>query len=268
MAEINRLSFAVLLTVLVLAGMIPAKTAAAPIAANLQSDEAVETIRVELLVAAGGEDLNEPIARDLGLGFPLWLHRLGRIEDANAPFGAVPQIGTDAHAIRTGQRASFQFSTTGPDGQDDLNTSAQLLSGVHISDISRIGLASKGEGGWVIEGYTLDINGRVFSSNGAINAKGREIQNAARARLAEIEKTISPQQDELQSIQALVSIGLANSSEKSRLSELRDSLAPFQAEDAGVLCHPRSCAGRSRSDQPVEEKQRAKLLPTCHSRRR
>lgn len=86
---------------------------------DFDPNESVNTIRVEPTVANGGEDLDEPISLDLGLGFPLWLHRLGRVEDAEPAFGAVSQVGTESHAVPAGTPASFEFSTTAAAGLDD-----------------------------------------------------------------------------------------------------------------------------------------------------
>ena len=164
---------------------------------DFQPNEAVETIRVEIAVAPGGEDLDEPLALDLGLGFPLWLHRLGRVETTAAPFGAVSQRGTAAHAIRAGERAVFEFSVSGEPGLDELRTTPQLLAGVRVSDISRIGFTSQADHGWILAGYAIQINGKPFASNNTVNANGRGKQDEARERLTELNRDLGPEQAEL-----------------------------------------------------------------------
>jgi hypothetical protein len=197
---------------------------------GFQPEEAVESIRVQLNIAPGGEDLDEPIALDLGLGFPLWLHRLGRVESPTAPFGAVCERGADAHAVRAGQSATFEFSMTGPAGQDDLRTSPQLLAGVRVSDISRVGFTSKAEHGWIIASYRIEVNGRPFVSNNSVSANGRGMQDAARERLMELDRDSGAQQAELNNLRALVGTGLATSVDRARLAELDKELAPQLVE--------------------------------------
>jgi hypothetical protein len=197
---------------------------------DFQANEPLETIRLELVVGPGGEDLDEPIALDLGLGFPLWLHRLGRVETTAAPFGAVSQRGTAAHAIRAGERATFEFSTTASGELDDLRTTPQLLAGVRVSDISRVGFTSRADHGWIIAGYTIQINGKPFLSNSAVNVNGRGRQDEARERLTELNRDVGPQQTEMADLQALVAAGLATDADRARLGELERTLSPQLAE--------------------------------------
>jgi hypothetical protein len=197
---------------------------------DFQANEAVETIRVEIAVGAGGEDLDEPLALDLGLGFPLWLHRLGRVESTAAPFGAVSQRGTAAHAIRAGERATFEFAASGETGLDELRTTPQLLAGVRVSDISRVGFTSPANHGWILAGYTIQINGKPFASNSAVNANGRGRQDESRERLTELNRELGPQQGELTDLQALVAAGLAADADRTRLADLERTLGPQLAE--------------------------------------
>jgi hypothetical protein len=197
---------------------------------DFQPNEALETISVEIAVAPGGEDLDEPLALDLGLGFPLWLHRLGRVDTAAAPFGAVSQRGTSAHAIRAGERATFEFSVSGAAGLDELRTVPQLLAGVRVSDISRIGFTSPADHGWILAGYTIQINGKPFASNSAVNANGRGKQDEARERLTELNRELGPQQAELSDLRALAAASLATDADRTRLTELEQTLGPQLAE--------------------------------------
>ena len=45
--------------------------------AELDPDDELQTLTVKIDVSDQGEDLNEPVALDLGLGFPLWLYPVG-----------------------------------------------------------------------------------------------------------------------------------------------------------------------------------------------
>ncbi|MCU0735581.1 MAG: hypothetical protein MUF20_08655 [Methylotetracoccus sp.] len=201
---------------------------------GFQPGESVQSIRVEIAVAPGGEDLDEPLALDLGLGFPLWLQRLGRVDSTVAPFGAVSQSGTDAHAIRAGERATFEFTASGVAGLDVLRTTDQLLAGVQVSDISRVGFTSPAEHGWILAGYKIDINGKPFVANDAVNANGRGLQDAARERLQELNRDLAPQQTELTDLQALAATGLATAADQTRLAELQAALAPQIAEQRRI----------------------------------
>lgn len=196
---------------------------------EFEANEAVESIRVELTVGAGGEDLDEPIALDLGLGFPLWLHRLGRVDSAAAPFGAISQTGTDGHAVQAGQKATFEFNRNST-GLDELRTTSQLLAAVHISDISHIGFTSKADHGWILESYSIRINGKLFHENTSVNANGRGCQDSARERLMEINRESNPEQTELTDLRSLVAANLATDADRQRLGELEQSLGPLSEE--------------------------------------
>jgi hypothetical protein len=205
-------------------------TAQVQVGQEFQPNEAVDSIRVELVVGEEGEDLDEPIALDLGLGFPLWLHRLGRVDRVAAPFGAVSQVGTEVHAIRAGERATFEFRTAGVAGLDEMLETRQLLAGVRVSDINRVGFTSQANHGWVLSGYTIHINGKQFIANNAVNANGRGRQDEARERLMELNREASPQQVELTDLRALVAAGLATDADRTRLTELERTVSPQQAE--------------------------------------
>ena len=112
---------------------------------NLKPADPVESITVQLEIGNDGEDLDEPVALDLGLGFPLWLHPLGREEADAVPFGALPQESSVGRKLAAGSSATFRFALGSEAGADSFRSSSQLLAGVQISDISRIGLVSKGQ---------------------------------------------------------------------------------------------------------------------------
>lgn len=191
---------------------------------DFQPSDAVDSVELELTVSADGEDLDEPIALDLGLGFPFWLQSLGRVDGASAPFGAVAQRGVSAHSIRAGERATFSFSMTGDAGLDDLRATPQLLAGVHVGDISRVALTSRAERGWVIASYRLRINGKLFVENTAVNVNGRGAQDAARERLTELNRDLAPLQTELADLESLATAGLATDADRARSVELRETI--------------------------------------------
>src|SRR5262245_12769859 len=69
---------------------------------KFEARERVTTLEIKIDLGADGDDLNEPIALDLGLGFPFWLHPVGREPGETAPFGAVPQRTTANRTVRSG----------------------------------------------------------------------------------------------------------------------------------------------------------------------
>ncbi len=190
----------------------------------------IETLTVRITVDAEGEDLAEPVALDIGLGFPLWMHPLGRSEDQTALFGAVPQRSTANETARAGSHVEFTFELAGEAGQDVLQTSSQLLAGARVSDISRIGLISRGESNWVLAAYEIEINGRTFAANDEVNASVDEQQEAARTRLGEVNLEISPLETEAEDIRMLVEAGLATNTDVARLEEIDEALVPLAKE--------------------------------------
>ena len=210
---------------------------------EFQPNEAVQTIRIELAVGAGGEDLDEPMGSDLGLGFPLWLHRLGRVESTAAPFGRCLNKAQRCTLFVRENRTTFEFRTAGAAGLDEMRTTPQLLAGVRVSDISRVGFTSQADHGWIIAGYTIHINGKQFIANDTVNANGRTRQDEARERLMELNREASPQQAELTDLQALVAAGLATEADRTQIAELESTVGPQRAEvDAGatIAVPPRS----------------------------
>ncbi len=198
-------------------------------------NEMIGALTVRLLVGADGEELAEPVALDLGLGFPLWLHPPGRAEGEAAPWGAVPQQSSADRTVPPNSVAEFTFALTGDDGQDELRTSSQLLDSVRISDISRIGFMSRGESKWVIDTYEIEINGRLFARNEGLAASVDAAQTAARERLAELEPLISPLKAEAEDIQLLAEAELTTDEDEARLTELDETLRPMLQEQNRIL---------------------------------
>jgi hypothetical protein len=197
---------------------------------EFEANEAVQTVSVQIQIGSEGENLDEPVALDLGLGFPLWLHPLGREENEPAPFGAVVQNQATGRTIAAGDSGVFEFAVAGDVGQDVLRTSQQLLAGVRVSDISRIGFTSPGEHAWILGSYEVRVNGKLFAANEVVNANAGERQEAARRQLSELGAAIGPQQTELADLQALAATGLATDADRARVRELDSALAPQLAE--------------------------------------
>lgn len=184
---------------------------------SLQPDEAVESIKITLGVGADGAALREAVDVHLGLGFPLRLHPLGGLE-RDPSFAAFPRVSSlegMATAIEPGQMASFEFSAKEDDiGGDELRTSRQLLAGVKAGDLHSIGFASQGRTDWVLAGYRIEVNGKLFAANGLVNARAQEKLAASRESLMKMlpdyeekvnkEKLTAAEEAELKGEHALV----------------------------------------------------------------
>jgi len=125
----------------------------------------------------------------LGLGFPLRLYPLGGIK-REPSFGAFPQKSSlegMATTIEPGKMATFEFSAKEDTaGLDVLRTTQQLLADVKCGDLQRIGFASQGRTDWVLAGYRIEVNGRLFAANGQMNARPQERLAKSREDLMKI----------------------------------------------------------------------------------
>lgn len=155
----------------------------------LPPDEAVDSIKITLGIGAGGTALSEPVDVHLGLGFPLRLYPLGgvRREPSFAAFPHKSSLEGRADSIQPGQMATFEFSAKGDDGGlDALRTSQQLLADVKCGDLQRIGFASQGRSDWVLAGYRIEVNGKLFAANGLVDARAQEKLSSSRASLMQL----------------------------------------------------------------------------------
>jgi hypothetical protein len=197
---------------------------------DLEPDEEIQRLTVRITVGAEGEDLAEPVALDLGLGFPLWLHPLGRPEQQPASFGAVPQFATATETATAGSVAEFTFDVSGEAGQDVLQMSSQLLAGVRLADISRIGFMSRGDSKWVLAAYEIEINGYPFAANDEVNAAVDDRQIQIYSRLAELATEMSPLETEADELRTLVETDLATDEQAARWEEIDAELQPLAQE--------------------------------------
>lgn len=197
---------------------------------DFTAEEPVESIAVKIGVGADGGDLAEPVALDLGLGFPLWLHPVGLGEKEGALFGAVPPLAGTARTVRAGESANFTFRGGEDVGQDVMGTCGQLLAGVRVSDISRVGFASRGSNDWVLAEYEIRINGKPFAANDGLGAKAREKQDVACARIPELGPKVAPLQAEADELKALIETGLVTDQDKRRMRDIEERLLPMVKE--------------------------------------
>jgi hypothetical protein len=199
--------------------------------ANLNADDPIQTLLVRIDVG-GKVALAEPVALDLGLGFPFWLHPIGRGGKERPAFGAVPQQATAQALVPAGSSATFTFSLTSDPGQDAFRTTGQLLAGVRVADISRVGIASRGAADWVLEGYEVQINGQPFAAKMGIGVAAKTAQDAARTKLAALAARIARAGGENAGLKALARVKLATADESKRWEDARAAVAPLLAEKA------------------------------------
>jgi hypothetical protein len=153
---------------------------------SLPPDEVIESIKITLGVGTEGAALGEPVDVHLGLGFPLRLYPLGgvRHEPSFAAFPHKSSLEGMAEAIQPGQMATFEFSAKeGGAGTDVLRTSQQLLTGVKCGDLQSIGFASQGRTDWVLAGYRIEVNGKLFAANGLVDVNAQKKLASSRESL-------------------------------------------------------------------------------------
>jgi len=197
---------------------------------DFEPAEAIQTLTVRIDIGTDGDDLEGPVALDLGLGFPLWLAPTGGGQAENAPFGAFPQKSTAGAKVSAGSSATFTFEPAGGAGDDQLQTTSQLLLGTQISDIARIGFAGRGDKNWQLAGYEIKINGRPFAVNDKVELKAKEAQDSARFLLADLGLKIAPLEAELSDLRALADAQLAADADLARMADLEKELAPLLSQ--------------------------------------
>lgn len=191
-------------------------------------DEAIASIKVTLSVGADGGELNEPIDLHLGVGFPLRLYPLGT-DDREPAFAAFPQkssLERGTNRIQPGEHAVFEFTVQPDDpGADMLRTTPQLLSDLKLGDLRQIGFASPARSGWVLEGYEIEVNGKLFASNDSVATGASQ----AHAKLQEEMRKLQPEYEQLAlqtaDLAAYVATGLAGDADKEDLKKKQESLA-------------------------------------------
>jgi hypothetical protein len=153
----------------------------------LPVDEVVKSVKITLGIGKDGAALSEPVDVHLGLGFPFRLYPLGGTR-REPSFAAFPQkSNVEGDSIQSGQMATFEFTTAADaPGDDVLLTTSQLLAGVTCGDLQRIGFASQGRTDWTLEGYRIEVNGRLFAANGLVKARPQEKLAASRESLMKV----------------------------------------------------------------------------------
>ena len=197
---------------------------------DFEPEESIQSLTISVGIGADGEDLNEPLALDLGLGFPLWLLPTTDEDPSKKRFGAIAQQRSIPNRIAAGESATFSFYLSGPSGHDPLQYTTQLLTDVTISDIARVGFFGADQGKWILAKYEIRINGRLFASNDDVNQKADETRKQAGLRLDALQPEISPLELEVTDLRTLVEADLASDDDRDRLAEVEIILEPLRME--------------------------------------
>lgn len=204
----------------------------------LQANDPITSIELTLYVGDDGVALTEPVSLDLGLGFPFWLSPIGQQEGQRLAVGATPQEAPSKRSLEPGESAKFVFRRDGEPGSDTLHTTPQLLEDVLISDIARVGIASRCSENWELAGYELRINGELLAANKDVHRKAADSLGENEAVWSNVRGELSPLKTERNELRNLQLAGLASEEELTRLEELKARMAPLEAKVAlleGIL---------------------------------
>jgi hypothetical protein len=198
---------------------------------DFEPADMVDRLEFTIEVGDGGEHLAEPVALDLGLGFPFWLHPLGSDHDGPLPVGATPQESPEQSALQPGESATFVFRREGDPGNDAFRHTPQLLDGVRISDIARLGIISKGTTDWELAAYRLVINGRLFAARDDVRQKARTKIEQAQLDWIESRDALRAFAEERSDLEALKQAGLATEEDLARLAEIEREARPVHERE-------------------------------------
>ncbi len=222
---------------------------------SISSSEPVSSIVVTLKAGADGADLNERVDVHLGTGFPLRLFPLGN--DARTPaFAAFPQkssLEPGETSIHAGGEATFEFSTQSENGQDLLGTTPQLLKDLTVGDLTAIGFSSLGASDWVLEGYRIEVNGKLFAEHDSVNARPGTVLGEVRKELASLKPESEVLLKEIADLKTLMATGLGSDKDKADLA-LKEAAMEEIAGPLNLL------AGQGAGYYPWYVEQNKKLL--------
>ena len=199
---------------------------------GFEPDELVGTLEFTIQVGADGELLAEPVAIDLGLGFPFWLFPIGKDQAEGLPIGATPQEGPEQAELQPGESATFVFRREGDPGGDVLRRTPQLLDGVRVSDIARFGVISLATSDWELAGYELAINGKTFVARDDVRQRARESIEQAEIQWIEAREALEGFAEEREDLRALEEAGLATEEDLARLEAIQEETRPLEKASA------------------------------------
>ena len=125
--------------------------------------------------------------------------------------------------------AVFRFSSRATDeGLDVLRTTPPLLADVRYADIQKIGFSSRGESAWILAGYQIDINGKLFASNDSLELSVLEEQEEKAAELATLLSDAEPLALQIIEGEAFERASLADAADKVALAEVKQKFAELE----------------------------------------
>jgi hypothetical protein len=187
----------------------------------------LERVVVTLTVGQGGEPLSEAVDVHLGVGFPLRLYPLGTDQRTPA-FAAFPQkssLKDGATSLQPGETATFEFAVNadGP-GMDAFRSTPEMFRDLLRSDPQRSGFASLGKSDWIVQSFSIEINGRTVASGKDVNLRPQQVQRENQARLQEKTAELEAALSEVSRLEATALTGLATDDELEQLQTRQDEL--------------------------------------------
>jgi len=193
---------------------------------NETDDQTIEHIKVTIGVASNSDALSGSVDLDCGFKLPLRLtsRNTGYVKSDNEQEAVLPSrtsIAPDS-TLEAGRTAWFEFDDSVGDGFVSLGS-------LRASGIRRIRFITAADSAWAMEGYTIEINGRLFAANHALNSAATEKQHANRIRFTELTKRQSELSETIASLQALIAAGSADEY-KPELNKLQEEAAVVSRE--------------------------------------
>lgn len=188
---------------------------------------ALERVVVTLTISPDGEPLSEAVDVHLGVGFPLRLYPLGTNQRTPA-FAAFPQkssLKDGATTLQPGETATFEFAVNADSpGLDAFRSTPEMFRDLQRSDPQRSGFASLGKSDWIVQSYSIEINGRTVASGKDVNLHPQQVQRENQARLQEKAAELDAALSEVSRLEATALTGLATDDELEQLQTRQDEL--------------------------------------------
>lgn len=186
---------------------------------EISPDEPVESIVVTLKTGADGDDLNERVEVHLGAGFPFRLFPLGgsSMSPAFAAFSQETSLAPGTQGLAAGESATFEFHRDGENGRDVLESTSKLLKDLTVGDLSSIGFSSLGKSDWILEGYIIEVNGKLFAKHDSLSASAETVLSGIRKDLASGRSESEVLLTEIKTLSSFIATGLASDKDKADL---------------------------------------------------
>ena len=203
---------------------------------ELSAGDPVESIVVTLKTGAEGDDLDERVDLHLGTGFPFCLFPLGgnSMSPAFAAFSQKTSLTPGSNSLPAGGSATFEFHREGENGRDLLESTTKLMKDLVVGDLSSIGFSSLGKSNWVLEGYIIEVNGKLFAKHDSLSAEAGTILSAARKDLDDSKPEIEILLSEIKTLSGYIATGLASDKDKADL-KAKEDLVKESSEGLNLL---------------------------------